>query len=252
MRRFFSHGSPFAQLGPIVIAAGNERRRRLRPLQDEAALRLRLRQADRLVEQVLVGDDAAGLDAAARREDDLRLGVVDPRRQLIGGEPAEHHRMHGADPRGSQHADGGFRHHRHVEDDDVAFFDAEVAQHGAEQLHFRQQAAVGEGLLGVGDGGIVDQRRLVVAAGCDVAVERVVAGVASAARKPAAVDASLGVEDFFGLLDPVDGLRRLAPETLAAIAEQEEFDQVRRKLEVDQPLRLMDCLERRGWISVQR
>ena len=47
----------------------------------------------------------------------------------------------------------------------------------------------------------------------DVAVDRVVAGVADAVGKPAAVDAGVGIEHGLGLLDPVDGVRRLAPES---------------------------------------
>src|SRR5262249_7413883 len=65
-----------------------------------------------------------------------------------------------------------------------------------------------------GDRGIVDQRRLVVAAGQHVAVERVVACVASGAGEPAAVDAGAFVEDLFRLLVPVDLGRGLAPESL--------------------------------------
>ncbi len=122
--------------------------------------------------------------------------------------------MDGADARAGEHGEHRLRHHRHIEDDHVALADAEVAQHGAEQLHLRQHAAVGEGLDRVGDGRIVDQRDLVVAAGQDVAVERVVAGVADAAGEPAAVDAGVLVEHLFRLLDPVDRLRRLAPEAL--------------------------------------
>ena len=82
---------------------------------------------DRLVEQRLVRDDAAGLDAAARRQDDLRLAVVDAGRELLGREAAEHHRMNRADARAGEHRDHRLRHHRHVEDDAVALGDAEVA-----------------------------------------------------------------------------------------------------------------------------
>ena len=199
---------------PVVVAACHEVRLALRALQDQTGGGLVLGEIDRLVEQRLVGDDAGALDAAARRQDDLRLGVVDAGGQLLGREAAEHHRMDGAEPRAGQHAEHRFRHHRHIEDDAVAFGDAEVAQHGAEQLHFRQQAAVGEGLLGVGDGGIVDQRRLLAAPAFDVAVERVVAGVAGGAGEPAAVDAGVRVEDLLGLLVPVDLRRGLGPEHL--------------------------------------
>ena len=196
---------------PVVVAAFDQSRLALRALQDQAGLRLVLGEVDRLVEQRLVGHDAIALDAAARRQDHLRLAVVDAGGEFLGREAAEHHRMDGADARAGQHGEHRLGHHRHIENDDVALLDAEVAQHGAEQLHFGQQAAVGEGLLGVGDRRIVDQRGLVVARG-DVAVERVVAGVDHAAGEPAAVEALRLVEDLLRLLDPVDGVRRLAPE----------------------------------------
>ena len=93
------------------------------------------------------------------------LAVVDAGGELLRRKAAEHHRMDGADARAGEHGEHRLRHHRHIDDDAVALLDAEVAQHGAEQLHLGQHAAVGEGLHRVGDGGIVDQRRLVVAAG---------------------------------------------------------------------------------------
>src|SRR4029079_14744464 len=95
-----------------------------------------------------------------------------------------------------------------------ALLHPEIAQHGAEQLPLRQHAAVGEGLHRIGDGGIVDQRQLVVAAGEHVAVERVVAGVADGAGEPAAVNAGVLVEDLFRLLVPVDPGGGLGPESL--------------------------------------
>ena len=60
------------RLGPVQVAAGRQRGVGLRPLQDEAALRLVAGELDRLVEQRLVGDDAARLDAAGGGEDHLR------------------------------------------------------------------------------------------------------------------------------------------------------------------------------------
>ena len=94
--------------------------------------------------------------------------------------------------------------------------DAEVAQHGAEQLHLGQHAPVGEGLDRVGDGRIVNQSRLVVAAGGDVTVERIVAGVAGGAGEPAAIDTGVLVKDFFWLLVPVDLRCGFRPEHLRA------------------------------------
>ena len=147
-------------LAPVVVAALRQRRLALRALQDEAGVRLVRGEPDRLVEQRLIGNDAGAFDAAACRQDHLRLAVVDAGGEFLGRETAEHHRMDGADARAGQHREHRLRHHRHIENDDVALLDAEVAQHGAEQLHFRQQPAVGEALLGVGDRRIVDQRRL--------------------------------------------------------------------------------------------
>ena len=62
-------------------------------LQDEAALGLVPRKVDRGVEQRLVGDGAAGLQAAGGGDDDLRPGIVDPGGELAGGEAAEDDRM---------------------------------------------------------------------------------------------------------------------------------------------------------------
>ena len=218
------HGHAFAGLGvvdrvlphraPIVVAAGGELRLALRALQDQAGGRLVLGEFDRLVEHRLIGDHARGLDAAARRQDQLGLAIVDAGGEFLGREATEHDRVDGADPRTSQHAEHRLRHHGHIEDDDVALLDAEVAQHGAEQLYLRQHPAIGKGLRLAGDRRIVDQRRLVVAPIGDMAVERVVAGVGDAAGKPAAIDAGGLVEDLLGLLVPVDRKRGLAPETL--------------------------------------
>src|SRR3954454_3673359 len=47
-----------------------------------------------------------------------------------------------------------------------------------------------------------------------MAVDCVPAGVADAAGEPAPVHAGIGIEHPFGRLDPVDRLRRLAPEAL--------------------------------------
>ena len=170
---------------------------------------------DRRIEQRLVGNDAIDLDAAACGEDDLGLGVVDAGGKLLRREAAEHHRMDGADARAGQHRHHRLRHHRHVEDDAVAFDHAEILfQDAGQNLGLGLQGGVADGQLGVGDGRVVDDRRLLAAAGLDVAVDRVPAGVADAVGEPAAVDAGLGIEHGLRLLDPVDLGRRLAPEAL--------------------------------------
>ena len=96
------------------------------------------RKLDRLVEQRLVLHDPAGLDAAARGENELRLRVVDAGGELLGGKAAEHHGVHRADARAGEHRDDGLRHHRHIEDDAIALGDAKILHDGGERLHLGQ------------------------------------------------------------------------------------------------------------------
>ena len=201
-----------AHRGPVAVAAFDQCGLHLRPLQNQTCIGLMRRQRDGFIEQRLVGDDAAGFEPAARRQNDLRLGVVDPGRQFGRRKAAEHHRMNRADARAGEHRDDRLRDHRHVEDDAVALLHAEIAQHAAEHLRLGQQAVVADGPLLPSERRIVDDRRLIAAPGIDMAVDRVEAGVAHPAHEPAAVDAGLGVEHRFRLFEPVDGLGRLAPE----------------------------------------
>ena len=134
MDRACEHDRLVAQLRPVVVAPGNQRRLHLRPLQDEARLWFVDGERDRLVEQRLVFDHAAGLEPAARGQDHLRLGVVDADRELFRGKPAKHDGVYRADACASEHCDHRFRHHRHVENDAVAFDDAEITQDRNEHL----------------------------------------------------------------------------------------------------------------------
>ncbi len=73
-------------------------------------------------------------------------GVVDPQRQLVGGEPAEHHRVDGAEPRAGQHRHDGLGDHRHVDHHPVAGAHPQVAQHPGETGDLIEQLGVGEPL----------------------------------------------------------------------------------------------------------
>ena len=183
-------------------------------LQDQAVLRRVFRQRDRLVEQRLVGDDAAGLEAAGRRDHQLRPGVVDAGGEFLRGEAAEDDRMHRADARAGEHGDRRFRHHRHIDDDAVALLDAVVLQHRGERHHLVAQLAIGEALHLALDGAVVDQRDLVGAAALDMAVEAVEGHVGDRAGEPAAIDAGLGVEHLVPAAEPVDLFGRLPPRRL--------------------------------------
>ena len=195
-----------------MVAVGEHLAFELRPLEDDAGLRLVLGEADRQVEQRLVFDQAAGLDAAARRQHQLGLGVVDAGRQFLGGETAEHHRMDRADARAGEHGEQRLGDHRHVDDDAVALADAEIDERRGERRDLVLQLAIGDAPLRMGDRAVVIDRRLIAAAGGDMAVDGVEAGVQRRVGKPAAVDAGFGVEDRLRRADPVDPLGRLGPE----------------------------------------
>src|SRR5437588_541216 len=75
----------------IEVAPGDAIAGVLRPLQNDAGLGFYARQPDRLVEQRLVVHDAAGLEPAACRKDQLWLGVLDAGCEFFRGKTAEHH-----------------------------------------------------------------------------------------------------------------------------------------------------------------
>ena len=56
-----------------------------------------------------------------------------------GGEAAEHHRVHGADPRAGEHRDDRLGDHRHVDHHPVALLDPEAAQGAGERGHLLEQ-----------------------------------------------------------------------------------------------------------------
>jgi hypothetical protein len=157
------------------------------------------------------GFDCDSAIAAARREDQLGLAVLDAGREFLRRKPAEHHRVDGADARARQHADNRLGHHRHVEDHTVACADAEILEHRRERGDLGEQLGIAEGALHPGERGVVDQRRLIAAPGRHVPVDRVMAGVAGRTHEPAAVDAGARIEHALGRLIPVDGARGLTP-----------------------------------------
>ena len=213
---------PAAALRPLP-APNRGRARRHASLRPAAAGARRRRRAcgakvHRRVEQRLVGDDAAGLDAAGGGQDQLRLGVLDAGGEFLGGEAAEHDRMHGADARAGEHAGDRLGDHRHVDDDAVAGADAEIGETAASVSTSASSSRVGDPALRAGDGAVVVKGGLIATSRRDMPVERVVAGVASGVGKPAAVDAGFRVENALRRLDPIDGLGGLGPKGLRVLA----------------------------------
>ncbi len=180
-----------AALGPRGVLAGAAHDE---DVLDRRRLRALLRR-ERLVDRGLERGGRAAAVAAVGRDDELRLGVGDAAAQRVGGEPAEHHRVRGADARAREHRHDGLDDHREVDDDAVAGLDAE----GRERVGRARDVAL---QLGVRDGARVARLALevdrdpVAQTRLDVTVHRVVRGVERAVGEPA--------RD--GRLRPVEGL----------------------------------------------
>ena len=100
---------------------------------------------------------------------------------------------------------------------------------------------IGEALDPPGHRAVPDQRVLLAAAGLDVAVERIVAGVQLRPREPLAVRAERGVEDTLGRADPVDAFRGRGPEGVrVAVPGGDRVGVARRRGGVGH-LRLLGC-----------
>ena len=111
-----------------------------------------------------------------------------------------------------KHCHYRFGNHRHINDDAVAFANAQLCQHARKSGGGVAQFAVRKRFDLIADGAVVNERGLVGAAGFDVPVERVEAGVELAASEPAVEGGAGIVEDLVPLLVPVDGRASLAPE----------------------------------------
>ncbi len=132
----------------------------------------------------LEGRGCAASVATVGGDDDLGLGVVDPRVQRLGGESAEDDGVRGAETGAGEHRDSGLGDHRQVDGDGVALADAEVGQGvcGAldlgVQVGVRDVPGVALGLADEVDG------HLVAASGLDVAVDGVDARVELTVGEP--------------------------------------------------------------------
>ena len=185
---------------------------RLRPLQDDRVAGLVRGFLDRPVEQRLVGDHLRALDAARCRDDQDGLGIVDPGRELVGGEAAEHDRVDRADARAGEHGHQRFGDHGHVDNHTVAVAHAMADHHPGEAGDHALQLGVGDRALAAGDGAVVDDRRLAATAGSNVPVDRVVAGVEPTTLEPAIEGGVRVVEHAVPGAVPMQGGRRIRPE----------------------------------------
>ncbi len=200
-----------AQRRVVHVAAGNPGHRCQPAVDEQHRGGRRLRQADRLVEQALVGHGLAAARARVRAHDHLRRRVVDACGEAHRGEPAEHHRVDRTDARARQHGEHRFRDHRHVDQHAIAAADAERAEHRRHAVHFAVQLAERVGRVLTGLGRDVDQGRG-VAQFVEVPVDGVVAEVGAAADEPLRERRPRMVQHLGERHMPVDERRLLAPE----------------------------------------
>ena len=140
-------------------------------------------EANRLVEQRLVGNDFSAAHAGVGADHEPRLAVVDPRGEARRGETAEDDGMDRSEPRAGQHGDRSGRDIRQVDQHAVAPAYAMRAQHRGHVVHLAVQLAESERDRFIRLAGNADERRMIGPSG-EMAIDRVVAEVRGAAGKP--------------------------------------------------------------------
>ena len=202
---------------PFHVPTVDQRRLKHRALHDNAGVRLMRRSLNRPIQQRLIVDHPARLDATGSRDHQLWRRVLDPLCQLIGGETAENHRMHRPDPRAGQHRHHGFGDHRHIDNHPVAIADAVFQQHTGKGRDLIAQRRIADRGDGIADRAVIDHRRLRAPTFVDMTVDGVVAGIDLAADEPTGERLIVIVEHPVPALLPDDILRRLGPKPLGVL-----------------------------------
>ncbi|MNX75202.1 hypothetical protein D3C86_1066660 [compost metagenome] len=202
-----------AQGGVIQVASGHGFEWRQAPVKHHHRRGRRFRQAQGLVQQRLVRHHLAAARAAVGAHHDLGRGVVDALGQVDGCKPAEHHRMHRADPGAGQHREHGFRHHRHVQQHAVAPPYAQFLEHRGGRVDLFVYVLPGVRPLLLHFGGHPDQRGL-IALGRQPPVDRVVAKIGRSAHEPLGEWRPRKIQYRLKRRIPMDASRLLPPESI--------------------------------------
>jgi hypothetical protein len=104
------------------------------------------------MEQRLIRHCAVHFDAAGSGNDQLRLSIINARRQFFGGKASEDDRVDRPDPCAGQHGYGGLRHHWHVDNNAVSFLNPLTDEDSGKARHLIQQFTIGERLDSCSDG----------------------------------------------------------------------------------------------------
>ncbi len=122
--------------------------------------------------------------------------------------------MDSADARAGQHGDGRFRHHRHIDSNDIAFFNAQIEQYVGKTANIAMELAISDIFALAGVVAFPDDSGL-VAALVQMAVETVGREVQGAIFIPFDGDVSRRERGIFHLcvrFDPIEDFTLLAPE----------------------------------------
>lgn len=131
-------------------------------------------------------DDFARLEAARGSDNDLRLAIFDAIGEFLCSEAAENNRMDSADTGASKHEEGRNGNHRHVEEHTVALGHTELlSEHRGDAANTVLHLLVGEFLLNVEVGTVIDKGNIVAVAAIDMLINCIVADVDHAVREPA-------------------------------------------------------------------
>ncbi len=120
--------------------------------------------------------------------------------------------MNGSDTGRGKHGNQRFRHGRHIDEDAVALLHAIIEHDGGKRLHFFQKFVIGDLARPARNRAFTDERELVAAPIGDMAVERVVAGIALSPGVPAAIGAFAACENLLHGLNQFHCRRSIRPE----------------------------------------
>src|SRR6202158_6301033 len=182
---------------------------------DDAAARFASPERERLVNDSLERQRLAAALLLVGGDDRDRPGVDDALLERLCREASEHDRMGRADPRARLHRDHAFDRHRHVDDDPVAFLDAERLQRIGETAYAMVEILIGNSRhrpIVV----LEDDRDLVRVAVFQVAIETVVRDIELPVLEPF-VERRVGFVEHFAkrLLPRQRRARGPRPKTLA-------------------------------------
>ena len=131
-----------------------------------------------------VGNDPIRFQAAARREQNLWLGIINAHGQLAASEAPENHGVDGPQARASQHGNKRFGNHGHVDHNPIPDPNPQVPKAAGGSRHPLRQGCEAEVRFLPRHRGVVNQGRAVAVARYQVRVKAQPGRVEPAIREP--------------------------------------------------------------------